>query len=244
MTAARAAERERDGESRADDAHIGDVHTERENTHMVVRCTPRFWSRVPPPGHAFSVPLHPRTHRVVLGVCGGARTRPTHGNNPKPGRSGADDATERYRASLLRYRVWGCADGVSYSAFRYVCVRAWAPRARARVCLNCTGHEIPYVVRYALSPPGCSIMWNHSATLIPLLTPLIDICALPSHTRAYVHVRRVPGARPSSSRRMLPDANLENLGSRAEGPRGGRARAFTAARVVFDFSWQMRFRRR
>ena len=50
-------------------------------------------------------------------------------------------------------------------------------------------HEI-HVARYALSPPGCSIMWNHSATLIPLLTPLIDICALPSHTWTYMHVRR------------------------------------------------------
>lgn len=37
------------------------------------------------------------------------------------------------------------------------------------------GHETRCATLSHLS--GCSIMWNHSATLIPLLTPLIDICA-------------------------------------------------------------------
>lgn len=50
------------------------------------------------------------------------------------------------------------------------------------VCL-CTepvanGHE----TRCATLTSGCSIMWNHSATLILLLTPLIDICARSSYT--------------------------------------------------------------
>lgn len=77
-----------------------------------------------------------------------------------------------------------------------------SPRARP----SCTAaeHETHVALRSLTS--GCSIMWNHSATLIPLLTPLIDICALPSHTWTYVHVR---AARLSPTR--LPSV-LENLG--------------------------------
>lgn len=109
MTAARAAdvEKERDGERYTNDTHIVGVRTERENTHTEVGCTPRFWSRVPPLGHAFSVPLHPHTHRVVPCIRGDARTNQHVDERRSMKRSGADDVTERYRASLLRYNMWG-----------------------------------------------------------------------------------------------------------------------------------------
>lgn len=57
------------------------------------------------------------------------------------------------------------------------------------------GHETRCATLSHLS--GCSIMWNHSATLIPLLTPLIDICAPCSFpAQPEVNARRVDGPFP------------------------------------------------
>jgi len=159
--------------------------------------------------------------------------------------SGADHATERYRSSLLRYRMRGCWWG-----FMLVCVCASAICARGFVCTSVSELHRPANTRYTLR-----------ATLSHLLVAALCGTTRPPWFHSWLHwliFARCPrtlertctyAARRSSFNThrgggccWIQGANLENLGNEGEGKR--EFCAFMTVRVIFDIFGKMRFRKR